>query len=655
MRRRIPSLLVALAPLAALLAGCSGGGAHDVDKLLADLTGESPRARTRAERTLAEHGRSVLKPLSNLVLLKDIEKTVNDYGIRRDPNELRIPAARALGVIADRASLAKSEAETAAAPLLEVLKPGHDRALRIEAARALGFFTQLSAPANDLVLTFREDDPGLVKAATEALARNALRAVYTLVPPKEPAAAAAEKDWDRLLERIRSTDDEIRLETVRELAASRDPRAAEILLARVADDKSRDVRYAALCHCLDIAKTGQPEGFAAKLYAQLPTTFAKDDDSRVVLLAARQINVRKPTLVATFLERVRAATVACRDKLFRDVAEGSDPGARADAIEALVLLPGEERDTLLASLLDPEAGERARVKRAAAGVLATSDSRTALDALAKAMGDDDSVVKLVAAQALGRRGHLDAVTYLVELLDNDEVKIRADAADAIGTLGPKAVPVLVRHLRQALPRLAQQQHAAAAKYTAWGIAAGLGRIAEQIGPEAAPALDAIAAAAACPDPDVRRAAVVALGQFRGPEAVAALAARLEDPDESVQWHALAAIERHGQAAVPALLAALRDPSAPPAVTALAAGALGRIADAEALKPLLDRLATAGADARPDIAWSIGELLLRHPETPLAPAARTALAALAKQGDDPDAARAARYALRKTQPLPAKPQ
>lgn len=644
MRTRIPWGTI-LAPLALLLAGCSGGGARDIEKLLADLTGDSPRARSRAERTLAEHGRSVIKPLSSLVTLQDAEKTAKDYDLKKEPKELRIPAARALGVIAARASLARSEAETAAAPLLEALR-SKDLALRIEAARALGFFTQLSAPASDLILTFREDEPELVEAATEALARNALRSVYFLAPPPEPPAAAAEKDMARLLERIASTDDDIRLDTVRELAAAapREPRAAPLLLERVARDKSRDVRYAALCHCIEILKGSPPAGFAEKLYEQLPISFAEDDDSRVVLMAARLLRERRPELVGKFLTRVEAATRRAEERLFSDAKSGLDAGSRADAIDALVLLPSERRDELLAQLLDP-AASGARIRRSAASVLATSESETAIAALKRAMGDSDSVVKLVAAQALGRRGNLEAVKYLVDLLGNNEAEIRADATGGIGTLGAKAVPVLVAHLETALKAVGTSP-SRVAKYTAWGIVTGLGRIAEQIGAEAAPALDAAIAAAECPDEDVRRAAVVALGFFPGPKAIATLAKRLKDPDESVQWHALGALERQGTAAIPALVAALQDE----AVAARAASALGRVGDAECIKPLLDALAGAKDKAKVEIVWSIGELLRRHPGSPHAVAARSALETASK-ADSLELARTAAYALAKAAQKP----
>jgi len=633
------------------LLGCSGGGARDVEKLLADIMSESARARARAERTLAEHGRSVIKPLSNILILKDPEKTAKDYDLKKDLRELRLPAARALGVIAAKASLARSEAETAVAPLLEVLK-GKERELRVEAARAIGFFTQLSAPANDLILTFREDDPELIEAATESLARNALRSVHFLAPPPEPPVAAAEKDLARLLERIRSTDDEIRLDTVRELAALLDPkaasfnpRAADVLLERAAGDKSRDVRYAALRHCTHALKSGKPEGFAEKLLAQLPGSFAKDDDSRVALQAARLLPDPKPEQAAKFLARVEAATKKAEEHLLADAKNTrADAGSRSDAIDALVLLPGEHRDEELAKLLDPDASG-ARIRRSAAGVLATSESAKAIEALKKAMGDGDSVVKLVAAQALGRRGNLEAVKYLVDLLGEDEGKIRSDAAAGLGTLGPKAVPVLVKHLNDTLALLKGKEGDRKPKYTAWGIVSGLGRIAEQAGAEAEPALEVLLKAAECGDEDVRRIAAVALTHFAGEKAIAALANCLKDADKGVRWQALVALEKHGAAALPTLLAALDDA----ALQGFVAEAVGRVGDAESVKPLLDRLGAAQDAAKVRLLWGIGELLRRFPQSPHAAAARAALEAAAKQDADSELARTARYALAKAGP------
>jgi len=693
MHTRLLHVLLAV-PIGLLLAGCSGKSTRDVEKLLADLTSESEAARSRAERSLTEHGRAVVKPLSSIITGEDFEDVAKEFGITAKPETLRVKAARALGVIADKASLARSEAETAAQPLLDALT-SDDAELRIEAARALGYFTQLSAPANDLILLLRSDDEKLVAAATDSLARNALRSAYRLVLPDEPAATAAEKNWPRLLERIRSTDDDIRLDTVRELAASRDPRAAPLLLERLADDKSRDVRYAALCYCEGAANAGEPQGFADKLNAQLPATFTNEDDSRVALLAAQLLAKLGKTNVAPFLERVDAATRKCEETLLAQAANADfDAGTRADAINALSLLPSDARDDLLARMLEPATGEARRIRRAAAGVLAGTQSPKATAALEQAMNDGDAIVKLVAAQALGRRPSLDpakrlaAVKYLIDLLSDPEAKIRTPAADALGTLGVAALPVLVEQLNTALAgaaTLAQWQvplaelmekaertseddaniakHTEAIedyrdahpgrsdKYIAWGIVSGIGQIAAQAGPGAAAGLDPLIAAARCHYPEVRRVAAHALGNFTGHKPLATLGTALCDPDETVRWYAVAALEQHGAAAVPTLVAALDEPKA----AAAAAAALGRIGDAQTLKPLLDHMPAATGETRESLVWAVGETLARHPQSAHAAAARQALTAASKLHDAPSTARIARYALRKAAPTPELPK
>ena len=69
-------------------------------------------------------------------------------------------------------------------------------------------------------------------------------------------------------------------QTIRFGAYELNPRAAELLLDLVANDKSREVRYAALRYCERVA-AAEPEGeLAGKLYEQLATSFEKDDGSR---------------------------------------------------------------------------------------------------------------------------------------------------------------------------------------------------------------------------------------------------------------------------------------------------------------------------------------------------------------------------------------
>ncbi|MFP4056017.1 MAG: HEAT repeat domain-containing protein [Candidatus Brocadiia bacterium] len=479
----------------AVLAGCAGRGTRDIEGLLRDLMSESESARRRAERNLAEHGRSYIKPLSNILTGQDIEKTVHEYDIKAKIDTLKVPAARALGVTAERASLARSEAETAAKPLLQVLHEGEDLELRVEAAQALGCFTQLSEPANDLILLLRVQEPSLVQAAIDSLARNALQSIDRLVLPAERPAEAVEKDWERLERRIQSADDEIRLDTVREIAASRDPRAADLLIQRLgakpppdaarppdqteepADeqqtqedpteeteaeeaeedeekptkDKSKDVRYAALVYCRRVAKKKPNSPFAQRLYAILPDLFRNDDDSRVVLIAAQMLRDREPDLVGEFLHRVEKAKEKAEEKLLADATNDEyDAGTRADAISALRSLPSPERDKLLAGFLDPQEDEAPRVKRAAASVLTGSETETARQALELAMQDEDSIVRLIAAQALGRLGNDEAVRYLIALLSHKEAKVRPPAADALGTLREEALDELTRQLQTAL-------------------------------------------------------------------------------------------------------------------------------------------------------------------------------------------------------------
>jgi HEAT repeat protein len=560
--------------------------------------------------------------------------------------------------------------------------------LRVEAARALGYFAQLSEPASDLILTLREEAPALHDAATEALARNALNSIRRLVLAEDSVAQAAGRhDWERLLSRLASTDDDIRIETARELAASGDPRAATVLLDRIPTEKSSDVRYAALRLCVADPRAQAEGAFGDRVAKQLVASFAEDKDSRVVLVAAQALRRRRAALVEAFLGRVEAATRRCEQELlaFAENAERRyDDATRSQAIAALRLLPGAARDQLLARLVGREAGESARIRRAAASVLALSDAPDAAQALEGAMQDSDSIVKLVAAQALGRGGNLDAVRYLIDLLSHKEAKIRTPAADALGTLGPKARDVLVAELEKSLAKAAElaqwevplaglrqkaspsaQERSERArldraiasqvskaegrdeKQIAWGIVTALGQIAGRLQEKADPALPVVVRAAGCHYADVRRAAANVLARFAPAEAITPLLAVLKDPDDTVRWYAATALERHGAAALPAFRAALDDPTSLP----VAAQSLARLGDAESLKPLVARLASANDEARPTLVWSVGELLRRHPESPDAAAARQALA-VAERADDPDSARLARHALSRP-PVPPK--
>ena len=686
MRKAFPSLLAAALALVAI--GCGARGTRDVEKLLEDLTSGSERRQRQAERSLTEHGRAMIKPLASIITGEDAEDELEMSEARR--LELRVPAARALGVMAEHASLARSEAENAAAPLLVALKD-KDRALRIQAVTSLGHFTQLSSPVNDVVLLLRETDEELVKAAVEALRRNALQSIDRIALPDEPVVVAGAKtEWSRLVERLGSTDDDIRLEAVRELGRRESARAAPLLLKHLATDPGGDVRYAALRLCLAAAAAAPEAPFVAKLHQQMATSFAEDADSRVALLAAQTLADTRADLVGGFLGRVQQAVKACDERLRDDAGEGGRmkyaAATRSDAVLALRNLHSKERDQLLAELVSQKNGEAVRIRRAAARVLANATTSEAVGALREAMQDDDSIVKLVAAQALGRRGDLDAVKYLIVLLSHKETKIRTPAADGLGTLGAKALGLLVEQLGEALDeagKLAQWQvplaelegkkqlsddeqekaerlrEAIAAfkqkaggrdeRHIAWGITSGIGDIAAEIGSAAAPALEVILRASLCHYAEVRRVAAKALGSFEGKKAIAALAAALSDPDDTVRWYAATSLEKHGTAAVAALIAALGDgQTAGPRAAALAAATLARIGDPAALKPLTARCAARAGETSADLVWALGEVLHRNADAVDAAAARKALIQAAQSAKDAEVARLARHALAKSQ-------
>ena len=728
MRRQLS--LLSLAALALVLGGCGVGGSGDIEKLLDDLRSESPRARRRAERNLAEHGRAIIKPLGKIVSCKnkddkdfkegsdtDSEEVKEELELDGDPIALRVVAARALGLMAKRASLARSEAENAAKPLLEVLHH-NDKPLRIEAVKALGYFTQLSAPANDIILLLRDDDDEVAAAVAESLQHNVLQCIDRVVVPDEPQIAASAKKGDPALlgQRLEGTSDDMRLDVVQQIAATEDmKKGVPLLLERLAKDKSHDVRHASIRFCLAMLKKAKeaeagasekaeamsPE-LVAELYTQFATSFEKDKDSRVAVLAARAVDQalaapardKKGTVAAAaaeaaskvldtakreklehFLTRLQVARDACERKLLEAAGDGdADDATRADTILALRDLHSTERNELLATFLDKEQGESSRIRRAAARVLARaltraeskSDaalSKMAADALAVAMTDEDSIVKLIAAQALGGlggdRGDR-AVEYLVDLLAHKEAKVWTPAADALGTLRAQGLRVLTRLLRdkaaEEVPEDTEEDDRRKHEQNLVGIICGIGNIVgdldakEQASAGCGDALGAVLAAARSELPAVRLAAVEALGNFRGrPTAIQTLADALHDDSKDVRWYAARALERRGAAAVKALTAALDDAD----VGATAARALARIAargDApdrvttDVVRTLIERSTTAQGESKAVVVWAIGEVLGRPPSAPAAAEARKALVAARDDPANPDAARFAASAL-----------
>lgn len=132
----------------------------------------------------------------------------------------------------------------------------------------------------------------------------------------------------------------------------------------------------------------------------------------------------------------------------------------------------------------------------------------------------------------------DALRALEEAIRADDDVQAEEAALRVGTAGDAALPLLEPWLRST------------DRDRRWWAVRALAAIGT---PKAAAAL---IAALDDPDPDVRACAVVGLATLRPAEAVAPLVARLSDPSAYVARLAADALARIGTPAVPALIAAL---------------------------------------------------------------------------------------------------
>lgn len=159
---------------------------------------------------------------------------------------------------------------------------------------------------------------------------------------------------------------------------------------------------------------------------------------------------------------------------------------------------------------------------------------------------------------------------LIMALRHRDAAVQYEAAEALGiSRDPAAIPALIAALT-------------GDRYSGvrWKAAEALARI-------GVPAVDPLIQALGHQDEDARWKAAIALGEIGDPRAIAPLISLFGDEDRFVQSRAAYALGQMGSPALPALIAALEDPS--PHIRSGAALALGRIGDPGALSPLLEAL------------------------------------------------------------------
>lgn len=243
---------------------------------------------------------------------------------------------------------------------------------------------------------------------------------------------------------------------------------------------------------------------------------------------------------------------------------------------------------LAAALLDADARTRARAARAV-GRLQDSSTVAALTPLVR---DADVTVRREAVFALGQVGHRSALEALEGALYDRDSETRGLAVEALGKL---LDPSVTRRVSAYL-RAQSAEHRRHAAMALW-------RLADTT------SVDALIARLGDPDPSVRWRVVFALEKLPMPSRIVpAVAPLLADRDPLVRAHAARTLGRErSRLATNALLQALGDPDAPATINAI-----------RALQQVADSSRTVAASR-------LAVLLRTHPEPHVRVTAATALA------------------------------
>jgi HEAT repeat protein len=264
--------------------------------------------------------------------------------------------------------------------------------------------------------------------------------------------------------------------------------------------------------------------------------------------------------------------------LGRLLGSSPDAGLRKASLDALVRIGGEATGPLVVQALgdaDPA------VRTAAIRAVSARKHEAAFGDLLRLTRDSDESVRVAALQSAATfPGHEAEVRKAADAMLADPLPTpRREAASVLGGLGkaPASRAMVKVLLSDPDPRVRQ-----AAAYS-------LGRsfvAADRALVE--PAL--VQAAQPSSPPELREAAIWALGEVGGPAAERRLRAAVADPDVRVRR---TAIEKLGalkvQLAVPDLIRVLQDPRGDAGVRVAAASALGAIGDGRAMAPLLAAL------------------------------------------------------------------
>ncbi|MEX1095884.1 MAG: HEAT repeat domain-containing protein [Planctomycetales bacterium] len=426
-----------------------------------------------------------------------------------------------------------------------------------------------------------------------------------------------------------------RRQAIAELAASRDPRAVEILVAQLADESPKlraraaeglgeSTDAAALPALVRLLGDSQFEirklaieslGKVGHRLAVSPLLIAGQDDPHMKYLASSAIvslgeEAVQPLVEAlqvddggTVLEAIVLLGRLRSAKAIPALVEALHSRSavhRAHVAEALGRIGDESVARPLAELLrDEHAAVRASaahglsfvphpgaaraliaalgdadedVRRNAALALAELGDQRAADSLCRLLADGSEGVRLAAAEALGRTGDLRAVDPLLAMLGSESETVQLKAIGSLKKLkDERAVAALLPFLKHS--KVVFRQRAADS----------LGGIGDAL---AAAQLEQVLLSDAATE--ARVAAARALGEIRDPGSIPRLEEALHD-EFPVRCRAVLALgQMRDEAALPAVLRVLHDPVPEVRLQATAAAAeLGHRAAVPSLEALLD--------------------------------------------------------------------
>ncbi len=311
------------------------------------------------------------------------------------------------------------------------------------------------------------------------------------------------------------------------------------------------------------------------------------------------------------------------EPLARMLTEDQDPEVRRAVLYALGELDPDAALPVLAthfrSETDPE------VRRHMLWVMAEAGDASALPAVESALGDSDPEVRKAALAAMTEIGTADVVPLLVRALDDPEPENQRMAVFALAEVADSddpsdtAVNGLVRAARSDDPEVRKAAIMALSEV------------------ESEAAIPALAAATTDADPEVRRHAIWALAESDAPEATPVLTRATGDSDPEVRRFALHALAERGDAvSVDIMARSLEDED--PEVRRAALMALAESGRPEAIPAMGRALNDEDPEVRRMAIWGLAEAGDVDPS-----AVRPLIAAL--EGDrDPEVRIAAAHAL-----------